>query len=481
MFISKKVHEAVELSRSAAEFAVSEDPGRLRISGVFSRAALTAWQAVADESCPWLTLDCTDEAQDHVQPGRIVGNERVRLTVNFEQPSGACYLFTHEGWRSFLYDERFPRAVSIVKLAFITVGFATKAFAVEPWTSMPEPAKPPIQVSNAGPRRQVRCQSSSMMAPPTIEPWVLITWPPETELGFTVWSCVAAEMIARSLPNELFLDQGEAYVGLAGQPPRLIKLGAFRDRQISLDVLRDAAAWVYLEGSDVEVRHTFLSAELAREWSPDLPFCEGLIARLRGAMDSARLLYKAHLRAGSKDTLRALGDLRKGLTEDVQKLLQQSRDLSAAVWRDVAIAIGVMAVKFAVDGAKAGPSADKGFAFIYLAVAIYIVISYCISINTIRRFLEIVEEARITWRTKLYAFLDDSDYRILADQPLRAAKAAYEKTQTWTSLVVTVVILVLSLLTARELGWIQFGDLISAIYQVGVGIWDWANNLASVH
>jgi hypothetical protein len=60
------------------------------------------------------------------------------------------------------------------------------------------------------------------------------------------------------------------------------------------------------------------------------------------ALESARLLYKAHIRAGGKDTLKSLGDLRKSLTEDTQKILQQSRDLSSALWKDMALVISTL-------------------------------------------------------------------------------------------------------------------------------------------
>jgi hypothetical protein len=251
-------------------------------------------------------------------------------------------------------------------------------------------------------------------------------------------------------------------VSLAGQPPRRLLLGDFGEDKISFDQLQRIASWVYQEGSDTEVRHTFLSAELAREWPQNIPFCEGLSKRLGPAFESANLLYKAHLRAASKDTLKALSDLRKTLAEEVQKLLQQSRDLSNGVWRDVAIAVGAGSIRIAMFGVR-GPTNNVGFAVIFGVIAIYIYVSYSMAISTNKKFLNIVEDTRKAWRTKLYAFLDNDDYRSLAEQPLADALAAYDSAKRRASIVVWAVIFCLLAGIVVELGWLDVSDLVTRI------------------
>ncbi|MDP3589660.1 MAG: hypothetical protein Q8R54_03885, partial [Methylobacter sp.] len=203
----------------------------------------------------------------------------------------------------------------------------------------------------------------------------------------------------------------------------------------------------------------------ARAWTPNVPFCEGLAERLAGALDSARLIYKAHLRSGSKDIIKALADLRKTLADEVQKLLQQSRDLSSAVWRDVVIAIGVVGVRFAMIGVQAN-QVNFGFALIYFVVALYIIVSYAITITTNNRFLNIVESSRESWRTKLYAFLDDNDYQTLAENPLSDAVLAYRNTQKQTTSVVQIVVFLLVVVAAVELQWIEKEQLIEFIKRI---------------
>lgn len=428
----------------------------MTVAGTLSREALAAWQAVADADAPWLTLDCLDGSDDVVEPRDVVDGDRVRVTLSYARRDGAEHLFTPEGWRSLLLDADRACRVSTVRLAFLGAddGFRTRGHVVEPWVDIPAAAAVPEPRTEAGPRRVVRSQSPDLMAPPRIEPYVAASAKVEGAAA-PAWREAAATMISLALPNELYRDGPAAMAMLAGQPPRKLALKGTGHGADGFEAQQAAAAWVYLEGADVEVRHTFLSAELSREWTAGESFLSGLPKRVGPALDSARLLYKAHLRAGSKDTLKALSDLRKTLSDEVQKLLQQSRDLSAAVWRDVAVAIGALVVRLAVDASKGGPGGGSGFAWLYAVVAAYVGISYAVSVSTNRRFLGVAERSRSAWRTRLYGFLDDADYDALANGPLAEAMAAYRRAEGRTTVIVGFVVVFMLLASVTEAGWID--------------------------
>lgn len=456
MSIPRFVHAAVEASRLAPDFAVNEDAGRVTVVGTLSREALAKWQAVVDADALWLDLDCVDGSDDVVAPRDVAQGDRVRLTASYVPSVGAEHLFTPEGWRSLLYEPDRACLVSTVRLAFVgpEEGFRTRAHVVEPWIDAPGAAPEPEVRTEAGPRRIVRSQSPSLMAPARIEPYVADRADIAGPAGIA-WREAATAMIGLSLPNELYQDGGADMAMLSGQPPRKLALGRPAADAQGLAAQGEAAAWVYLEGADVEVRHTFLSAELAREWAAGESFRNGLPKRIGPALDSARLLYKAHLRAGSKDTLKALSDLRKTLSDEVQKLLQQSRDLSAGVWRDVAVAVGAMVVRLAVDASKGSGAGGWGFAAVYAVVAAYVGISYVLTVSTNGRFLAVAERSRAAWRTKLYGFLDDADYDALADAPLAQAMDAYRRARRRTTAVVGVVVLALLAAAAVEGGLVD--------------------------
>lgn len=473
MSISTQVHAAVEASRAAADLRIGEDPGRLSLSGSLTRAALDAWQIVSDAAPDWLSLSCIDSSDDPIQPRDAVEGDGVRITVTFASSANAPHLFTLEGWRSLLLDDSQVSSSTAVRLAFDEGRFRSRAFDVAPWERAPATGPDAPAPRDGSPRRQVRSQSSALMAPSRIDPWVA-----EGDHGrgpaWQAWAAISASMIARSLPNELYIEGDEERVSLAGQPPRRLELGQFGVADAPFAALQQAAAWVYLEGTDVEVRHTFLSAELAREWPSGKSFADGLTGKLESSLDSARLLYKAHLRAGSKDTLKALADLRKTLADDVQKLVQQARDLSSAVWRDVAVAIGVMAVRFGLDAAKTVPS-SFAFSTIYLLVAGYFIASFWLTTSINRRFLTSLERSRAAWRTKLYAFLDDDDYRDLAENPLSGAIEDYRLTERRTRRVVVAVSLLLVLATLVEAGVLDVSSTIGWTSMHLIRFWEMAS------
>ncbi len=479
MWKPERITRAVESCRPAEGFSVSEDPGRLVVVGVAADPCLQAWQEASDGAPEWLSLRFVDDIGDDVVPGDVVHGERFKVFATFACPVSTPHFFTAEGWSSLLTDDEAMARATGVRLAFVAGGFETLAFSVLPW-SEDVTAVPAADPGDAGkPRSQVRSQAADLMAPAKIEAWILDGPDPVGNQAADLWKERSCEAVARSLPNELYREGGEAKARLVGQPPRSLDLGRSPGGEPLFRLLQDAGRWIYVEGRDVEVRHTFLSSELAREWRGDTSFMDGLETRLAPSLDSARLLYKAHLRTGSKDTLKSLSDLRKALGDDVQKLLQQAKDLSASVWRDVAVAIGVMAFRFALDATKASTMTVE-LLLIYAAVASYVVISFVMSVTTNRAFLRIVDASTRTWRTKLYGFLDDDDYRSLAEHPLREAVGAYRRTERRAAWIVVMVLVCLGTGAAAEVGWISWSGagraacgLRSFLEDAVVGSWNW--------
>ncbi|CAD5358390.1 protein of unknown function [Enterobacter cancerogenus] len=169
---------------------------------------------------------------------------------------------------------------------------------------------------------------------------------------------------------------------MSGKPPLKFPFGEELAALPAFDVIQEKEKRIFLEGNETELKHTFLSSELTREWPGGATFCEGIVYRLPPPLESAKLLYKAHIRAGGKAPLISLGDLRKSLTENTKKILQQSRDLYSALWKDMGLVISTLVLRYILEAFKAiGP--QKVYALAFCALALYIAISYgCRSIST---------------------------------------------------------------------------------------------------
>lgn len=164
---------------------------------------------------------------------------------------------------------------------------------------------------------------------------------------------------------------------------------------------------------------------------------------------------------GGKDTLKSLADLRKSLAEETQKILQQSRDLASALWKDMALVISTLVLRYSLESLKAsGP--QKVYALAFCALALYIAISYGMSVYINRHSLSLLGKNRTTWRNKLYGFLDEQDYQELAGLPVNAAMQSYCRVERITSVIV--LILVTLLLTAAASEFWSISTLLQSGY-----------------
>lgn len=452
----RKVHEAVEASRACAGVHVSEDLGHLKVIGVLGQPALQAWRDACERMPDWLAFTCRDEDDLKIEIGEAKSGDRLKLHLQFSSAAETPCIVTLEGWRSLLLLGGLEKTSS-VRLAFIDHGFSTAACAISPWLSEEPAAGRSFDRSQAQPRRYVRCQSPEFMAPETIEHWVIKQAPTRECVAFLEWRKRALEMQIRALPSELYREDGEDVVGIAGQNSRRLKLDTASVDKLHFDVVQDVIRWVYLSGNDIDVRHTFLTMELAREWprhGPDgaeVDFCLGLARRLPFAFEAAQLAYKAHVRSGSKETMKALADLRKSLSDEVQKVIQQTRDLSTSVWRDVAVTVGVTALRISSSSSTNGNNPLFGWALLILAV--YVAISYLLNRYTSDRFVAMFEANKTAWRSKLYGFLDDDDYQSLYDGPLKAATREYRKSCSRNNVIVLFIVGCIVLFALSEFGW----------------------------
>lgn len=464
--ILEKIGKAIDHSRHSSDLVITEDHQlsirKLFISGTMDNECLELWGEVVDAHAEDLRIIFVDESRDVIHPREGISGQKHYITITCNELPGILRLFTFEGWRTFLLQDNKLCEYKYIYGLFITEEFQTLCWSVLPWKEML-----PVQTScNTTAKKTsvtksiIKCYSTAFLPPDAIAPWILETSGRRADEAITLWKSIGCRELLKCFANELFSAE-KMMVGLAGKPPRKIAFGDETLALPSFDIIQEAAKWIFLEGNETELKHTFLSSELAREWPADVDFCEGIMLRLPSALESARLLYKAHIRSGSKDTMKSLGDLRKTLTEDTQKIIQQSRELSSTLWKDMALVISVLVVRYSLDAAKSA-GLQKVYALVFCGIAIYIVISYGMSVYINRQTISLLERVRTTWRTKLYGFLDEQDYYELASRPVKDAMGSYSRVERMTSAVV--ILLVMILLTAAGSEFWSINTLFESIH-----------------
>lgn len=423
--------------------SIDEHPGTLSVTGKLSVEALTAWRSVAQACAAYgCELVCRDSLGDvqtlETADLAIISKGSLRLTVNVAPPAGTLLLFTSQGLRRALAPTQDLSGVAMIYALGVAEAIETEGVAIQPWQAAAGPATL-RSAKYPSPRRFARTVAGDTRAPLEIDSWLIKHVSTRDDESYLIWREAAAGSVLRSLVNELYEADGKVHVLLSGSPVRRLELGTLTIESAQFDLLQRAGRWVYAEGNDVELRHTLLTNELAREWRDGEAFATGLPKWLETALESAGLAYRAHVQQGSRDTIKSLGDLRKTLAEEIAKVNQQTRDQAANLWRDIAVAIVTIAFRFSLDAAKAA-SAASAFAIIFLLVAAYIVTSQSIAVFSNRRFLKVASDARATWRRKGYGYLSDEEFETLAEVPIASARAVYDRVETlanWTVGIVT--------------------------------------------
>lgn len=156
--------------------------------------------------------------------------------------------------------------------------------------------------------------------------------------------------LARCIPDALSKNEHGELVALMRSGRKVSAVVEDISAGVSADpdyaaVLSEACRWIYLEARDAETRHSLLTAELVRLWPNDAKWHEGLQKSLDGAFNAARTAYRLHVHSKGVDALKLMSDLRKGLSDDVRALTTNTSSLSSGLWRDAAVAFGVVVLK----------------------------------------------------------------------------------------------------------------------------------------
>ncbi|UYW72782.1 hypothetical protein OFY05_14565 [Pseudocitrobacter faecalis] len=303
--ILEKIGKAIDRSRHASDLVITEDQQattrKLFISGTMDNDTLQLWGEVIDADAENLRIAFVDESRDDIHPAQGVPNQKHFITIISDEISGTLRLFTLEGWRTFLLQDPKLRQYHCIYALFISESFETQQWKVAPWKQMyPEESETDLPARTASVTKSIiRCYSTDFLPPDTIAPWILISGDKMTDEPMKLWASLACRELLKCFVNELFAAEIKK-VGLSGKPPRKIPFGEEHAALSAFDVIQETAQWIFLEGNETELKHTFLTSELAREWPEGVTFCEGIVCRLSPALESARLLYKAHIRTGGK-------------------------------------------------------------------------------------------------------------------------------------------------------------------------------------
>lgn len=352
--------------------------------------------------------------------------ENDRLTVILEKPVEInwCYFLTLKGFESWLRtgqssSQQLQKKMCIW-LAGEVIDFSTYSFSV---TEMGGHKDLPANIHcPEKPWKTVR-DLTQAYAPSSLEPWLLLTEPVAESEAFKAWKNVAVEKLAFCLPTEIRSEDGRTHVIFRGGRSLPITVeNPISWAHVDFTTLHDTCQWIYSTSRESETKFQLFNSHIAINWSNDATWPSGLQSLLRNSLSGAKEAFAFHLQDQSKEAVKSLGDLRKGLQEEVNKTQTATRDLISALWRDFAVAGIVLALRTPI--VKNGVE-TSAMTVLYLGVSALLIFSILISTLSNLRFNSLGDSSREGWRKKLYSFMSADDWHRLVDKPIRAGRTVY--------------------------------------------------------
>ena len=367
---------------------------------------------------------------DPFDPGR-------QITITIKKPSteGHSCFFMQDQLGRYLQEVTIQPGLSVADLdprsAFVTRGLTVNVWEVT------APLEPRATGTRLDPTPYVRDFVPSREVPADLSPWILLTPPAAPSAAFLLWKRIACRRLLASLASSAWLEDDTVWLQSSGPPLYRIR-GDDPTIQSAFEPLTQAATWVFFSGLDIEARHIIFANELARGSRLNESFSETVTR----ALDSAKATYEAHVQSSSRETIRALGELRKTVIDETQKVTQKTQDFAASLWRDLAVTAAPFAMKVLGDaGKETSATIAAGF---YFGAAVFVTLSFVLQWRINEAYFASQTHSRGAWLQTLYSYISPRERDEIADTPIIEAMNSYRETRKVLILVYACFVLLLT-------------------------------------
>lgn len=365
------------------------------------------------------------EAEIYDEEGTKWGCEEIfkeaePFRISFEKPispKGGVRILTNTGFDRWLRDGS-ENAVWL--LATIKFPIKTYGRLICPWDYSLD-FIPKEKTKN--PRRLVRENTEIRGVPDDINVWLIDDFNnlDYENSAFRLWAKNAIAKMLLSLPNEVnFETQALKFNG----PPKLV-LNSICDLDCPLSALgvkgflslHEAVCWVYENERESEVKHALLANEISRTGREVDEALTYINMHIFDALCGAKVAYQMSISEVGKETLKALADLRKSVTDETSKVAESTRQIITAIATSLAVGIGLIAARLLSSNLPD---------FVIPAIMVVVVIHVAAVIISGLNYINIQRTLRGDWQSRLYRFIPTGEYNKMVEEPIsRAASSFY--------------------------------------------------------
>ena len=117
----------------------------------------------------------------------------------------------------------------------------------------------------------------------------------------------------------------------------------------------------------------------------------------------------------SRDTLKALADLRKAISDETAKLAESTRSVAGSVAASLFAGLGLLITRSTTN--------IPGWMLVSLSVVLAVYV--CAVVWSGKKFIRVQANIRNQWRTRLYTFLPTKEYSAMVEEPAKEAESAF--------------------------------------------------------
>ena len=399
------------ISEGASTLIVS----RLRLDAMYlvtEAATQAGWQFLVADS-QGTECDPEDTDEDY-EPFRI---DLQKPPPASQSTGDHLYLATLIGFQTFL---RRGHPATHWHVLGLNTPFTTRARAYGGWEDElaheDSPASKP-------PRLLVKESATVRTVPEDVRLWLLAEGQTlQSDDAFHMaWAMEAFDALCRCLANEIdatgnrltFKGPPKLSLSFKEEAAEIAGIPEFAD----FEVIQGAAAWVFDNAREAEVKHILLSAEIARSGRVDGQVAEYFREYLAAALECAKIAYQMAVSEITKDTLKSLGDLRKAVTEETSKATDATRQAVAAIATALTVGLGLIAARLTV---QINPY--------LISVVMAVALSYtAMNVFSGWKFIAIQKRLRKEWQSKLYRFLSTAEYKKMVADPIDEAERMFSR------------------------------------------------------
>lgn len=418
--LAKKINNLA----SSGKVEIVEEPSYLKVEGVLSAALLEDLQGVLSVAESWFKQVFFVDVDEGENFSKTDLNSKIdsQIRINFIKPiDGDVFFFTKHGFQESLGHKQ----VLAAKNVRINALFGAFRSETTTFTNLEDELADGYETDIYDKPRKLIADVVGDILPEKFGPWLLRGDAPEESEVFAAWRYESALKLSYVFCSELYRRDNQVVAVVSGLKKNEARFTQPSKEQVVLafPVIQEAARWILETEREVRTRQKYLAGELAREWRGDLDWFSGLNAYLKEAFVSARLAFESFFDKEARDSLKALSDLKKAVSDTSLQIANQTQTLIHQVSNDFAIVFGAILARHAVMAANAANHSTSVLACMF--VVCFVLLRMTLSIKSASAYISNQKKAREAWNKKIHFYLTQSDFNDLAVNPINDSERSF--------------------------------------------------------